>query len=931
MFSPDNLQHQMFLALLLLGMASVVVVSYAADLPTAVIFSFSVIAPMAISFFKIGDSFNLALGAAGTLYFGVIVISLVQNNKRLFENLALGLQVIRSKAELSATSVEIDKAAEKIRRRERELYLIANNMPGVVSRVDRNMRYVYASDQYVTVFGKSIDQVVGSTMQEIIGEKLFNYEKPYIERALTGEQVSFELHLTTAAGEEKVVTVHFIPDFDQNVELDGFIIMAIDITEMKRAEVAQQEVNGRFEKIASRLPGLIYQFCLRPDGSSCFPFASDAINYVFRVSPEEVREDASKVWAIIHPDDYDDLMTSVQISAKDLTLWREEFRVRYEDGTERWLHGNSSPELQGNGDVLWHGFITDITEQKHMEQELVGSQFRWKYALEGAGDAVWDCDDVNNTMYYSKAWQRMLGYSSDEITVSFEEWESRIHPEDKEATLAAAKECNDGKSESYSCEYRICCKDGTYKWVLDRGTVVSRNEAGKSLRMIGTVSDISERKKVQAALLASESHLRAIIDNEPECIKIVDAHGRLKQMNPAGLAMLEVDSLDQIVGHSLSDLIVPEYRKAFAELHARVIAGESMQLEFEVIGFRGGRRWMETHAVPMLEHGENVLLAVTRDVTDRKRAEAALRDSEYRWKFAIEGSGDGVWDVNVQTQEANYSQRWKEMLGFTEEDVVANRQEWVSRIHPDDVANVLGAAQTYLDGLSDSYVVEYRLRCKDESYKWMLSRGMVVSHDEAGNPLRMIGTQTDISDRKNAELLIEQTREELVQSRDNFKDLYEFAPIGYLSVSKHGLITRLNWRASAMLGMDRQGIINQRITQFIGEEEKARWIRMFHTLTDLKSGEELSFDMKFMLHNGISFYANLNCIRTDDHDEQAMLRITLEDVTTIKAAEVELRVAATAFESQDGLMITDAECKILKINQAFSNITGYSNDEPAYV
>ena len=128
-----------------------------------------------------------------------------------------------------------------------------------------------------------------------------------------------------------------------------------------------------------------------------------------------------------------------------------------------------------------------------------------------------------------------------------------------------------------------------------------------------------------AELKASELHLQTIIENEPECIKIIDAQGRLLHMNPAGLAMIEADSLAQVAGRPLLDLIAPEYRAAFADLHRRVLAGERMQMQFEVIGLKGGRRWLETHAVPMLDHGATVQLAVTHDITERKQMEEQVR------------------------------------------------------------------------------------------------------------------------------------------------------------------------------------------------------------------------------------------------------------------------------------------------------------------
>ena len=132
------------------------------------------------------------------------------------------------------------------------------------------------------------------------------------------------------------------------------------------------------------------------------------------------------------------------------------------------------------------------------------------------------------------------------------------------------------------------------------------------------------RRAAEIQQADSEARLRAIIAAEPECIKIVDAAGRLQQMNPAGLAMIEADSLQQVVGQPIETLVAPEFRAAFAALHAQVIAGTAQVLEFEVLGLKGGRRWLETHAVPMRFDGEVVHLAVTRDISQRKRVEAEL-------------------------------------------------------------------------------------------------------------------------------------------------------------------------------------------------------------------------------------------------------------------------------------------------------------------
>ena len=135
---------------------------------------------------------------------------------------------------------------------------------------------------------------------------------------------------------------------------------------------------------------------------------------------------------------------------------------------------------------------------------------------------------------------------------------------------------------------------------------------------------------------------------------------------------------------------------------------------------------------------------------ERGRAEAALRDSEYRWKFAVEGAGDGLWDWNVPTGKVLYSKRWKEMLGFAEEEIGDGLVEWEQRVHPDDHAHVMPKVDAHLKGETPLYVSEHRVRCKDGSWKWILDRGLVVSRNSDGMPLRMIGTHSDITARKQA-------------------------------------------------------------------------------------------------------------------------------------------------------------------------------------
>lgn len=136
--------------------------------------------------------------------------------------------------------------------------------------------------------------------------------------------------------------------------------------------------------------------------------------------------------------------------------------------------------------------------------------------------------------------------------------------------------------------------------------------------------------------------------------------------------------------------------------------------------------------------------------------EKALEESEFRWKFAIEGTGDGLWDWNISNNTVYFSKTWKSMLGYDEAEISNHLGEWERLVHPDDMADTLHSVTEHLNGKTPAYINEHRLLCKDGSYKWILDRGLVVSRDSEGRPLRAIGTHTDITQRKEMEEIIRQ-------------------------------------------------------------------------------------------------------------------------------------------------------------------------------
>lgn len=181
------------------------------------------------------------------------------------------------------------------------------------------------------------------------------------------------------------------------------------------------------------------------------------------------------------------------------------------------------------------------------------------------------------------------------------------------------------------------------------------------------------------------------------------------------------------------------------------------------------------------------------EVTRRKKTEAALRENEERWIFALEGSRDGVWDWNVKTNEVFFSQRWKTMLGFAEDELANRHDEWMQRIHRDDLDRTLDAIQRHLRGETPDYQIEHRVQAKDGQYRWILARGRVVARDETGTPTRMVGTHTDITGRKQAE--------QALQSAKEFaEELIQTANAMVLGLDKTGHFTIFNRAAEEITG-----------------------------------------------------------------------------------------------------------------------------------
>ncbi|MCH7882656.1 MAG: PAS domain-containing protein, partial [Proteobacteria bacterium] len=266
------------------------------------------------------------------------------------------------------------------------------------------------------------------------------------------------------------------------------------------------------------------------------------------------------------------------------------------------------------------------------DQQLKAIEDRWQFAVEGNRDGVWDWNVKDNEVYFSKCWKNMLGFDEDEISSDLNEWEKRIHPDDKDRVMADVNRHFVGEAPYYENEHRVLCKDGTYKWILDRGTVVARTEDGKPLRMIGTHTDITERKLEQEALA---KNIRDLEDQK----YVLDHHAIVSRTDIAGRITYVNEKFCEISGYSSEELLGQHHRfinsnfhsaEFFKQLWSTIASGDIWRGEIRNRAKDGSFYWVESTLIPLLDEKGAIqeYVGVRTDITGRKRAEEHLRRTQ---------------------------------------------------------------------------------------------------------------------------------------------------------------------------------------------------------------------------------------------------------------------------------------------------------------
>jgi len=445
---------------------------------------------------------------------------------------------------------------------------------------------------------------------------------------------------------------------------------------------------------------------------------------------------------------------------------------------------------------------TQQLQQQTAQAQLREAQLR--LALESAGMSIWNWDLLTNEITYSGNLEILFGYEKGTFNDTYDTFLQRVHSQDRDFVRRSHQQAISDEAE-YDIEFRVILLDGSIRYLASKG-VVYRDALGVAVGISAIEVDITKRKQAQEALelhanqqaMVAELSQIALAGTDLNtlmnlCVSIVAQclnveYCKVLELLPNGNALVlragvgwqpglvgkaTVSALmNSQAGYTLlssGPVIVKDlgtetrFNGPKLLFDHQVVSGISVVIHgkerpFGVLGAHTTRHQTFTKdEIYFLQSVANVLAAAI----ERQRVENALKTSQERFQLVVRGTNDGIWDWNLQNNQVFFSTRWKEMLGYEEDEISDDLDDWATRVHPDDRALVRQAIADHFAQITPFFSSEHRIQCKDGTYKWVLNRGQAI-WDEDGNVVRMTSCQTDITERKLAE-------EQLRQSEERFQ------------------------------------------------------------------------------------------------------------------------------------------------------------------
>jgi len=678
-----------------------------------------------------------ALKKDGSRFSVIIYVTRIMNGDRLTGYRGIIIDITeRKKAE-----EELRRAHKELDDRNSFLNALLAAIPTPVFYKDKEGRYLGCNQAFTDQMGLASEEMEGRTVFD-----LWSAESAGIlqreDRAMmeTGKPRVYERQITDKGGNERSVI------FNKNVyrcadgTVAGIVGSYMDITQQKLARQSLEESEKMYRTFFDSTTDIVFL----KDEKLHYVLANKVLLGFFGREEQEVLgatdftlmpPEAASKW---RRTDYEAL------EATQVVVNREVM------GDKIYEVFKFPVEIAG-GKVGVGGFVRDITKRTGAEEALRKSEERFRRYFEVPLIGVSIVAPEGRWLEVNDKFCDMVGFSREELLRM--RWHDITPAEDLPSELEAYRSfLKDTHTLVNTREKRYRRKDGGIIDVIISTHCVLK-ENGSPDYLMCVLQDITKRKKAERQVIESEQSLRAILAASP--IGIGRIRGRVFEwVNEA---------MCDITGYSVDELTGRHSRILYQDDGAYEQTGEKLYSDGQV-----ETKWVKKDGevcdilLQVSPADSHAYIYTASDITRLKLAENALRESEERWQFALEGAGDGLWDWDALTGKVYFSRQWKEMLGFAEDEIGDSLGEWDRRIHPDDRDDVYAKLDRHLEGTSPVYISQHRLQCKNGTYKWILDRGKVITRTGDGKPLRAIGTHTDITEHKKTEerLRLDESRTE---------------------------------------------------------------------------------------------------------------------------------------------------------------------------
>ena len=647
--------------------------------------------------------------------------------------------------------------------------------PGLYLGLTPDLKIVAVSDAYLRATMAKREEILGRPLFEVfpdnpadpsatgVGNLRASLNRVLQNRAADTMAVQkYDIRRPVSEGggfEERYWSPVNTPVCGPGGEVAYIIHRVADVTQERAAEVQMAAVTKELGDIKLALDE--HSIVTITDAQGRITYANDKFCAISKYARAEILgQDHRLINSGHHPKEFmRELWTTIQHGK----VWKAEIKNRAKDGSGYWVDATIIPFLNVAGQPFQHVAIqTDITARKAREEEirrfnqeleqrveersvaLRASEERFRLVWTQSADGIRLTDAAGTVILANPAYCQMVGRPVE--AVQGRPMSNVYLAKNRPTILAEHRTRLTSRTVQPHVETEVTLWNGETLWLEVSNSYLER--PGAEPLLLGLFRNITARKQAGMKLVASESRLRAIINTEPECVKLLAADGALLEMNPAGLRMIEADAFDQVANHCVYPLVVAAHRAAFQQLLEKVFAGESGILEFQIVGLKGGQRWLDMHASPLRDAAGQVtaLLGIARDITSRKHAEAEHRESEERYRLLVEESPDaiGIYQehklvfINATAIKQFGAKTAMELLG----------RDTTAIIHPADRPAALDRLRRRLAGETGMYPAEVR---------YLRLNGSVLPMEVSATPITYQGKPAvqfiarDISERKQLE------------------------------------------------------------------------------------------------------------------------------------------------------------------------------------